>query len=309
MNTAVPYLSPASIAKLEALLATARTTAKNATGRDGYSESVMPHQAPEVYIAYPVSADGIPGMTGIEPGHGECYIYQLVQVGTSNDYDKELMLVDGLTKEVYNLAASPIPQMEFPILRDKYGNWLAAIAGMTLLDGLVVACQGDGWYQVELAEFDPTPPVVFGTGTGTSSGVGDDCTPCNMVETDVSNCTAPQEVAITRTLPVGTGTIVRAHYTRTLPLKVGGHVRLTRMAAPAVVGTGSGTAVGTGTSATDNYYSIVTGQHTLWKLPFPDYECCTDPVTAATSVQLVACSHVIVEGHGCGSAYTPCAGT
>ena len=99
------------------------------------------YYAPEVYIAYPPSG-GIPALeraadTGTlvpgtasgdfdRPGSAECSIYRIV---ASVDGIEELIPVDGITRIVYNITTSTIPQDWISVKRDKWGSWLADTGG------------------------------------------------------------------------------------------------------------------------------------------------------------------------------------
>ena len=83
------------------------------------------HQAPEVYVAIPKDLNGIEGLNHSTqnvngendlPGLGECDIYQIV--------NHRLLWIEK-SKEVYNLSESRIRNDIFPVMRTKFGNWIA----------------------------------------------------------------------------------------------------------------------------------------------------------------------------------------
>lgn len=90
--------------------------------------------APEVYIALP-PADGIPGLDSVatgtgsdnpptegdRPGHASCNLYRII--------DGELKLMSGISRTVYNLSESTIPQDWILVQRDKAGKWIAVVGG------------------------------------------------------------------------------------------------------------------------------------------------------------------------------------
>ncbi len=73
--------------------------------------------APEVYVAKPQSAGGIPALVGKTPGSDTCDIYK---IGTDGD----LAAVTSFEKEVFNLSAEILPQEFIPVERTKYGKWI-----------------------------------------------------------------------------------------------------------------------------------------------------------------------------------------
>ena len=96
------------------------------------------HQAPEVYVARPQTSAGIPkllqtdGTTGTgtdisgslldEPGKALCDIARIVL--NSDTGDPELLNTD-LPVLVHNLAIGDLSQDWFPVMRTKYGVWIA----------------------------------------------------------------------------------------------------------------------------------------------------------------------------------------
>ena len=109
--------------------------------RPPLSTSERTHQAPETYIAKPQTAAGIPGLlpTGVgtgtdvsgseydEPGVAECDIYR-IQVNQTTG-DPELQAIPGLSKMVYNLSTTDLPQSWLTITRTKSGRWIAVVGG------------------------------------------------------------------------------------------------------------------------------------------------------------------------------------
>lgn len=95
------------------------------------------YPASDVYIARPVSEDGIPGLTRAEsgtgtsltdsPGSGDCYIYRLI--GAAGGGDLSIDQIDTTTKTVYNLSQDAIPQDWFIAHKTKQGYWFAGGTG------------------------------------------------------------------------------------------------------------------------------------------------------------------------------------
>lgn len=85
------------------------------------------HQSPEVYIAL-VPEGGIPALTGSgaegdTPGSVECDIYTIA--------DGTLSVVDGLSKDVYNLSTTDVEAGWVLVARNKMGHWIAVSAAST----------------------------------------------------------------------------------------------------------------------------------------------------------------------------------
>ena len=96
------------------------------------------HQAPEVYIAKPQTSAGIPkllqtdGTTGTgtdisgslfdEPGKALCDIAKIVINPDTGDPE---LLDTGLPVLVHNLAPGDLAQDWIPVMRTKYGVWIA----------------------------------------------------------------------------------------------------------------------------------------------------------------------------------------
>lgn len=81
--------------------------------------------APESYIAYPDTADGIPPLVGSNPGSAYCRLYKIVDVANL----PTMIPVPGVLKKVYNLTSSAITQSWINIGRDKFGKWIALVNG------------------------------------------------------------------------------------------------------------------------------------------------------------------------------------
>lgn len=157
------------------------------------------------------------------------------------------------------------------------GRWMQRQQDVQLVEGLVVACFGDGWYEIELAEWDQEPPASQYSG---NTGV-EDCDLCSAVQAAYpitpGECqTIP--VKVDRTRPIGTGVYVYAHDARRIPLEDDGHVRMLK----------SHTA-----ADGEQLYAIISGEYKLLRQAIPDYECCDGAVT------LVGCDYIITEGVAC----------
>lgn len=112
--------------------------------------------SPEVYVAYPQEASGIPALTVLpgtgsggydQPGSATCDVFQLVDDGSTPD----LQPVSGFSKTIYNLSTTAVPQDWFLAVRDKFGAWIASVSSGGGAD-LVECC---------LAENHPGRSIVF----------------------------------------------------------------------------------------------------------------------------------------------------
>jgi hypothetical protein len=147
-----------------------------------------------------------------------------------------------------------------------------------LKEGLMVACLGDGWYEIEEAEFRDEPAGFTYSGI---TGIDDGCDLCTVADIDTtvgSACETATEVVLNRTRPTGLATFVYAHDARRLPIRIGGHVRMLPIHRAA-----NG----------EQLYAIVSAEYRMVKDPRPDYECCNGTVT------LVGCDWIIHEGVAC----------
>lgn len=88
----------------------------------GWSQ-VEGHQAPEVYLAKPQSANGIPALSLDDPdvpGSDICDFYRV-------NRDGEIEQIPNLERTVYNLTNDPIRQDWFLVTRTKSGKWVATV--------------------------------------------------------------------------------------------------------------------------------------------------------------------------------------
>lgn len=188
-------------------------------------------------------------------------------------------------------------------------RWEVAATGVLKpIEGVTVACLGDGWYTVELGDFLSACPgegsgsdsgsgsgsgsgANSGSQSGSGSGSGSDssdssggaasCDPCIMFDIDdpeTQMCVEVAEVDVPRDRPEGKKIFVCAHDTRTLPLKVPGHVRIVPMG---IDGEGN------------PYYAVISGEYNLLSVPIPDWECCDGEVV------MTSCKILVVEGAYC----------
>lgn len=131
------------------------------------------HHPPEVYVAYPQSATGIPALTRgadddpDEPGSDDCDIYKI-------NPDGELVEPDAsFSKVVHNLTTTSLPQDWMTVTRTKYGKWMAIVSGSPNPIQLFEITSA-GVYDVTTKEWYYTGvPVVFNTDTDLYEVQGD----------------------------------------------------------------------------------------------------------------------------------------
>lgn len=152
-------------------------------------DSSVPEDArsPEVYIAK-TPASGIPalisdidatdtgtgtgfgsatgtGTCGNQPGSITCEIWQIVKAKSGSRCIPRLIPVSGLVRTVWNTSSNDIPGNEWiPIVRDKYGHWLANV-GASSGTGSVVLIH------------EVTGPAETLTPCNRSTALGDACRP------------------------------------------------------------------------------------------------------------------------------------
>lgn len=167
----------------------------------------------------------------------------------------------------------------FQAFLNKDNQRIEAVQDFRITEGLVIACLGQGWYEIEIAKWEAEPKIP-----GASGSLYDDTEECDIcVLTDlIPKETEPlcntREVKIDNPRPVGIGINVYAHDARRIPLKDGGHVRMVR----------------THTSKSgDPLYAIISGEYKLLAIANPDYECCDGEVVQT------GCTYYVVEGIEC----------
>lgn len=93
-----------------------RTTVRNTRNRPEVPRE--PITAPDVYIAKTPPNTPIPAKSGTTVSSVECNIWRII--------NGQLLQLSGLTRAIYNLNPVAIPaDTEFPVMRDKPGQWLA----------------------------------------------------------------------------------------------------------------------------------------------------------------------------------------
>lgn len=181
-------------------------------------------------------------------------------------------------------------------------------AAIRLVPGIVRGCLEGGWHEVELTDWDDAYGGSVGSSASASASASvsdDDCDVCTFISIVVndaepgSGCETIEDVPIDRYTGNPLGETVYAHTTRLMPMLVGGLIKMLKRT---VTSTGSSTSGSVSVSDdmfSDRIYDVVDGVWPLIALPFPQYQCCTDPVTGEETVVMTSCSKAVVEGYAC----------
>lgn len=183
--------------------------------------------------------------------------------------------------------------------------------------GIARTCLGDGWYEVEISDWNETP-FTGSSSASVSSSVSDD--PCDLcvIEPDeefvgdTEACDTIEEVSVSRSTGAGTGQIVYGHTAETIPLKIGGMVKMLKRSAADYSSSSASESQSSSSSISvsddiiiDRLYDIVDATKPLLSLPFPHYECCEMP-DGSRQVKMTRCDRAIVEGVKCPGVNDPC---
>jgi len=234
-------------------------------------------------------------------------------------------VLGGLNDQVQKVAG----EFFYVVYNEDSKRWeILQSAGIKLKYGIVGDCLGDGWYEVELSDWDEQPPIPgsesasASASTSVSSSASDD--PCDLCllhdMTEGADCESVEAVEVYRTAGSGTGQIVYAHTAETIPLKGGSLVKMIKRAAADAASVSASASLSsslstsmsasTSLSASDDpmsnrLYDVVNSEKPLLSLPFPNYECCELP-DGSKIFQQISCTRVIVEGVSCVGPDTPC---
>ena len=173
--------------------------------------------------------------------------------------------------------------------------------GMQVLEGLNVGCVGDGWYRIELADFDDTPAAdYYYCSEDMQQELQDDCDLCEETRPEdldayTGTCAPLGGVMMNRTRPIGRGEFVYAHDTRRLPILEGGHVRLLPIhhCIKSVPAPDSTPEEPKWMEVKEQYYAIMSAEYELLQIPLSDWECCDGEVIQTK------CDWLIIEGKHC----------
>lgn len=206
----------------------------------------------------------------------------------------------------------------YAIFNEDSHRWevLSGGAQFEIVTAIVVSCMNHGWHEVQLCDWDGVPDrdQVFSNSASQPEG----CDLCVEVDQNDAECDTVQEVVVFRPdcrtdldddNAETTGAIVYAHTTNLRPMLIGGMIKIAKRRR---LGSGDSFSISVSLSSSDEdfedkLYDVIDGVWELASLPFPTYECCTDPETGAQTVQLTGCTHVIVEGIICAGPENPCA--
>lgn len=224
-------------------------------------------------------------------------------------------VLGGLNDQIQKVAG----EFFYVIFNEDSKRWeILQSAGVKLKYGIIGECLGDGWYEVELSDWNEEPPTA-GSGsasTSVSASASDDpcdlCVESDTVSVDDLACEGIFPVEVTRSVGVGTGEIVYAHTASLMTLLVGSHVKMLKRAPVNAASESASASASTSASLsvsdaiiTDRIYDIVDSSKPLLSLPFPQYECCTLP-DGTTEVRMTRCDRVVVEGIKCAGVDDPC---
>lgn len=189
-------------------------------------------------------------------------------------------------------------------------------ANIRLIPAVVNNCIGDGWHEVEITDWDER---WIGEGSSSvSASVSDenDCNTCSVTGVDTDTvCESGSQLEIIRDVGNRTGEIVYAHTTHLLPMMVGGLIKMIkRTVAQTSCSSDSASASASDSLSasvsdldfSDRIYDVVSPVFPIAVLPFPIFECCTDPCTGVQTVEMVQCNKAMVEGYWCEGPYLGC---
>lgn len=230
---------------------------------------------------------------------GWCLLYRFDK--SDGSYKSESGYAKGMFRVWDTIGQGKKKNDTFYAVFNKDSQRLEVLPGVDLrvVEGLCVSCLGNGWYEVELGDFpfecgksEEESCSDSGSGSDSASESSDQfgCDLCEEVDpelSDMSNfsaddeaCTSVQQVEINkvRPLPRDPQEIVCAHDARSLPIKIGGHVRMLPIHK---------------SCDGEQLYAIISAEYEMIKVPTPDWECCDGEVV------MTACNWIIVEGKYC----------
>lgn len=205
------------------------------------------------------------------------------------------------------------------VYNEDSGRWEVLTANAPpVVTAIVLSCLDDGWHEVMLTDWNGSPDdeqsvsaSASASGSVSASASDDPCDICQYLseedlEGDPSACTSVETVTVPRTTGTAYGEIVYAHTTRLMPMMTGGMIKMIKRTSSSSSVSTSGSISVSDDMITDRLYDVVDGVWPLLALPFPDFECCVDPVTGARNVRIISCTKVVVEGYSCDGGTNPC---
>lgn len=193
----------------------------------------------------------------------------------------------------------------FVCFREPVGGVGVAIkegSGKSIRHAEVIACLGNGYYQMQLSSNHQWDVPEQSYEIGESGYAEDECDLCTFVDdSDAADCgdltKQPDREAMT-----GDSSVIFAYDPRAIPLKIPGH---------AIVISGSAT-VPDDVSGADQYgestplWFVLNGTYPVVGIPHETWECCVDPDTGVEFIKLTKCDVYIVEGVLCPGVEDPC---
>jgi hypothetical protein len=226
---------------------------------------------------------------------------------------RQVMMDDGVT-----LGATIGPQADswkmgvggsgFVCFREPVNGVGVAIkeggGGPSIRHAEVIACLGNGYYQMQLSTSHAWDVPEQTYEIGESGYAEDECDLCTFVDdSEGANCgdiiKQPDREQMS-----GDSTLIFAYDPRAIPLEIPGH---------AIVIAGGAT-VPDGIYGYDYYgedtplWFVLNGTYPIVGIPHETWECCVDPDTGVEFIKLTKCDVYMVEGVLCPGIEDPCPG-
>lgn len=208
------------------------------------------------------------------------------------------------------------------VFNEDSGRWeVLSSPSAETFEAIVGQCLGDGWHEVYIVEWNGRPGDSTSGSASVSDETVDDCDLCGQVaqagsgsfsgsasasDADTSITCDSMTLTIDRTTGTPTGETVYAHTTRLLPMKTGGLIKIRKRIRSSASDSASTSESVSDDVILDRLYDVVDGVWPVVTMPFPEYECCVDPVTEERTIRLVGCTQVIVEGYSCPAGTDEC---
>lgn len=190
-------------------------------------------------------------------------------------------------------------------------------ASVVLKTAIVLACLDGGWHECQITDWDGEPNTGESDSVSTSESMSqeDPCDLCALTanasdSSEIEDCESIGQVMVERDTGSPTPEIIYAHTCNLRPMMIGGMIKvLKRPPKQSNASESLSTSASVSESLSQDQpdlYDVVDGVWELAALPFPQYECCTDPVTGEQYIKIIRCDKVIVEGIVCYGEDDPC---